>query len=402
MVEQINTINGIPVYNAVFDDDNCRLDRVSLVDYPAILSDFQTYAKVEVPQMYSIIDNDKHLVRGCVMRADFPIIRVDAYGNPFYVIFTKEEIRKMAEKYLVEGRQNKTNLMHEDGEDSEGVYMLQWFLKDTAKGINPVGYEDISDGSLFAEYHITNPDIWEGVKNGTYKGFSIEVFNNLAPNTDLEGLKEIERVNNGKFSKNMAKLKKLAEALMSEILKGEEKYSATGTDKGVLHHEEDLAEGVKVTIEDAEGNEVIPEDGEYKTDDKVIVVEGGEVKEIKDAEVIADEEKTEEVAEDGEKTEEVDAVVEEVIEEVEETTPEETETEVEEDNVLENRIATLEEEIKNLKDIIAGLAKGADLEELNARVEKLSKMPVAEPAHDTVKDIAPSDPLLERLKKNRR
>ena len=51
---------------------------------------------------------------------------------------------------------------------------MNTFIKDTNKGINPAGFDDISDGSLFATFKVRNPKVWEYIKNGTFKGFSIE------------------------------------------------------------------------------------------------------------------------------------------------------------------------------------------------------------------------------------
>ena len=56
------------------------------------------------------------------------------------------------------------------------------------------------------------------------------------------------------------------------------------TDKGVLVIESELAEGVEVFVEDENGEWIPAEDGEYMTEDKVIVVADGKVAELKDKE----------------------------------------------------------------------------------------------------------------------
>ena len=150
----IVTIDGIPVYKALVDDEDTGMLRISLVDDPAVQSDFLAFAAQKRTQMYAVQDEDKHLVLGVVMRADFPIYRRDERSGEYYVIYKADTIRKMAEKYLVEGRQNEVNLMHVDGSEVDGVHLVQYFIK--GGGINPVGFEDISDGSLFAEFHVEN------------------------------------------------------------------------------------------------------------------------------------------------------------------------------------------------------------------------------------------------------
>lgn len=282
----IVTIGGIPVYDAIITDDETGMMKISLVDDPAVMSNFQAFDASRKMQMYAITDEEKRLVRGVVMRADFPIYRRDERMGEYYIIYKADTIRQMAEKYLAESRQNDVNVMHRDDGDVEGVQMVQYFIK--GDGVSVEGFDDIADGSLFAEFHITNDEVWEEVKAGTYKGFSLEGYFDLVPETDADEVEQIVRDLKGKFEKttskfrNMSKLKKLFAALTAYLQMGN-----VTTDKGVLawDGEEDLKEGDSVYLLDQEGNRTEAGDGEYRTDDnKVIVVADGKVSEIKDAE----------------------------------------------------------------------------------------------------------------------
>ena len=162
----IVTIGGIPVYDAIISDEETGMFRISLVDDPAVMSNFQAFDAHKKPMMYAIQDEEKRLVRGCIMRSDFPIYRRDEKMGEYYVIYKAEEIRKMAEKYLMEGRQNDVNLMHQEGSDVDGVQMVQYFIK--GDGIQVDGFDDCADGSLFGEFHVVNDDIWAEIKAGTY------------------------------------------------------------------------------------------------------------------------------------------------------------------------------------------------------------------------------------------
>lgn len=282
----IVTINGIPVYDAIINEQD-GLVRISLVDDPAVHSDFQAFSQEQGRelQMYAVENEDRRLVRGCIIRADYPIIRKDREGNKFYLIFKAEEIRKMAEKYLLEGRQNDVNLMHQ-GAEVEGVNMVQYFIK--GDGIQVEGFDNVADGSLFGEFHITNDEIWEQVKAGTYKGFSLEGFFTYQPEQSVDEVQDIVDSLAESFSKllnfkDMSKLKKVR-AILSRMLEG---FGNATTDKGILawDGDEDLKVGDSVYLEDADGNRTSAEDGDYKTaDGKVIVVVDGKVSEIKDAE----------------------------------------------------------------------------------------------------------------------
>lgn len=289
----IVTIGGIPVYDAVISDEETGMFKISLVDDPAVMSLFQAFDAEKKPMMYAIQDEEKRLVRGCIMRCDFPIYRRDSKMGEYYVIYKADTIRQMAEKYLLEGRQNDVNLMHQEGSDVEGVQMVQYFIK--GDGIQVDGFDDCADGSLFGEFHVVNDDIWAEIKAGTYKGFSLEGVFDLMPEQDKDEIQEIVDVLDGAFRKlfknhkNMSKLKKIR-ATLAKLL---QEFGNVTTDKGVISWDgdDDLKEGDSVYVEDADGNRNPAADGDYKTDDnKVIVVVDGKVSEIKDAEAEVDSE----------------------------------------------------------------------------------------------------------------
>ena len=276
-------IDGIPVYDARIGEDGGML-RISLVDAPAVMSDFVAFAEQKPVQMYRIEDEMERRVLGVVMRADFPIYRRDERLGEYYIIYRADTIRDMAQRYLAEGRQNDVNLMHA-GADVEGVEMVQFFVK--GKGLQPEGFEDIADGSLFAEFHVTDDGIWDDIKSGTYKGFSLEGIFDLEPEQDKDDVQDIVDRLGGKFTQTIKntnmKVKKFFEALEAALVAV--KMGSITTDKGVLSWdgEEDLKEGDRVYLENEEGNRTDAEDGQYRTPDgKVIDVVEGKVASIED------------------------------------------------------------------------------------------------------------------------
>ena len=290
----IVTIDGLPVYQAVISDEQCGMLRISLVDDPAVQSNFVAFSKNQRARqlMYAVQDEDKRLVLGVVMRADFPILRrqplTDDKEMEFYIIYKADTIRAMAEKYLAENRQNFVNIMHEKGSEVEGVQMVQYFIK--GAGLNPEGFDNIADGSLFAEFHVTNDEVWNAIKDGTYRGFSLEGLFDLQPETDKGFVQEVVDTLDGIFSrifkhsktyKNM-KMK----GLLARLAKALVEMGNLTTDKGILawDGEDELKVGDAVFIEDSEGNRSTPADGDYTTEDgRVIVVAGGKVTEIREA-----------------------------------------------------------------------------------------------------------------------
>ena len=165
-------INGIPVYRATVDDtDATGMVVVSLVDEPAVEVDFLAFDKQQ-PLQFKVQDEEQQMVVGVVMRPNYPMYRRDESGWEYFIEYTPETIHKMAEKFFATMNVNNVDTDH-SFELVEGVTLVQAFFKDTEKGINPVGFEDLPNDTLFFQYHITNDEIWQGVKDGTWKGFSL-------------------------------------------------------------------------------------------------------------------------------------------------------------------------------------------------------------------------------------
>lgn len=415
----IVTIGGIPVYDAIISDEETGMFKISLVDDPAVMSNFQAFDATRKMQLYAIQDEEKRLVRGCIMRADFPIYRRDERMGEYYIIYKADTIRVMAEKYLAESRQNDVNAMHQ-GEDLPDIYMVQYFIK--GDGIQVDGFDECADGSLFGEFHVTNDDVWAEIKAGTYKGFSLEGVFDLVPEQDRDEIQQIVDILDGAFenihkTNDMSKLSRLKEILAAKLQEVEQKFGNVTTDKGVLSWDgdDDLKEGDSVYVMDSEGNRTPAADGDYKTEDnKVIVVVEGKVSEIKDPEAevsstegeesefietdkgklewddesrdlqegdavyVRDEEGNRVPAPDGDYTTEdgkvikvADGKVTEILDDRAEVAPEMSET-----------LQALQEEMQKLRE--ENVALQADNDSLRAEIAKLKKTPAAKPAHQEV------------------
>lgn len=161
----------LKVYKAVIDNDKQGMAVISFVDSPAVEVDWVAFGKQEKPLEFKVDNEEQRVVRGVVMLADSPIYRNDN-GYEYFIEFDKETIRYMAQKYFKDSFQNNVDTNH-SFELQEGVYLQEMFIKDVEKGINPVGFESVNDGSLFAQFKVENEDIWKQVKDGTFKGFSL-------------------------------------------------------------------------------------------------------------------------------------------------------------------------------------------------------------------------------------
>lgn len=313
----------LPVYKIIINDnDETGCTTISLVDNPAVEMPFLCFSKESVHKLS--VDDEKQTISGISMLADTPIYRRSERGE-YYIVFEKDTIRKMVEKYAKNGYYNLVNLQHQSDKYVENVYMCESLIIDKERGLCPIEFKDVPDGSWYVSYHIEDKELWNEIKtSGHINGFSIEV---------LSGLELME--NKLKHNK-MNKLFKLAKAIL--------KLAEISTDKATLIIEGEIEVGKPVFVE-VDGEPIEAEDGEYTLEDgRVIIVEGGVITEIKEVEPAEEGQPVE-----GEETLEEETPVEETPNvEVDELKKriEELEAEIE---VKDAKIVELEAEIATLK-----------------------------------------------------
>jgi hypothetical protein len=173
----------LPVYKMdIVSDENSDLevDYVALVDKPAIEKNFLAFNEHEQKMAFAIQD-DEQIITGALMLADKPIYRNDENGE-YYVVFSKDTIKKIAQKFFTKGYQSNVNLMHDSGKKLDGLTMYESWITDEKRGIQPMkGFEDVPEGSWFGSFKVNNPDVWQMVKEGKVKGFSVEGLFQMKP-----------------------------------------------------------------------------------------------------------------------------------------------------------------------------------------------------------------------------
>ena len=351
--------NNIPIFAVNVDDPGCSISTMSLVDAPAMSIDMVCFSK-EQKMKFSIQDESQHNILTCLVRVDFPILRLTEDGNPYYIVFNKETAKVLCQRLMTDGMQQNISLQH-NGKLIQGIQLQEVFIKDSSLGISPVGFEDAADGSLMGVYHIEDEALWNDCIEGRFKGISIE---------SLLGIEEFKKKCNKKIKKNnMSKIKEMLKKLLME-------FNSLSTNIAELYWEEDteLMVGYKVFVEDESGNKVPAMDGEYISDENKIKVAGGTVTEIERREIddmpanIPPVEKKEAMAEP--------AVEEPKAEPAAEPAPEEPKEEPKDDNT--EKIAEMEKKIAELE------AKLADLE---AKIAEIATAPAAQPVMDEFENI---------------
>lgn len=170
---------NLPLYNIIPDntDENQGMWLVSLVEEPAVEIDFLAFKKDNL--LFAVQDTEKHIVTGVSILADTPIYRRNKDGE-FYVQFRKEDIPSIVEKFMQKGLSNFINIQHDETtlSNTDAVLVESYFVN-RDRGIVPNEFANVTDGSWITSYKILNEDLWQLIKNGDLKGFSIEISSNL-------------------------------------------------------------------------------------------------------------------------------------------------------------------------------------------------------------------------------
>lgn len=118
-------------------------------------------------------DDEKMILAAPTMIPDMPIDRSDEWGE-YQVVFTKEVIEKIVQKFFKSRSNHSINFEHT--KKMVNAYIMEhWIVEDTYKDkSNLYGFE-LPVGSHFMMVKIEDRDFWENeIKNNDKKGFSIE------------------------------------------------------------------------------------------------------------------------------------------------------------------------------------------------------------------------------------
>lgn len=167
-------------------DDITGMNAISLVDFPAVNKNFLCFSEQKQVKKLQFADAQKHIITGVVCLADTPIYRWNEQIGDYYVVFSKETIRQMVEKYSKQGLWNSVNLQHNDDDFINSAIMLETYLVDKERGIVPKEFAEIPDGSWIASFKITDDKMWNYIINsGELNGFSLQGMFDMVPEEKL-------------------------------------------------------------------------------------------------------------------------------------------------------------------------------------------------------------------------
>lgn len=148
---------------------------ISLVEFPAIDSNFVLLSE-EKPIQVCLEQDEKQMVFGAVLIPDKPIYRCNQ-EEEYYIRFPKETIEVLAHEYLQ--NDNIYSFTQHHKENADGVSVIESWVKTSNNDKSVDLGIDAPIGTWFVGAKIDNEEIWQGIKDGSMKGFSVESFLNF-------------------------------------------------------------------------------------------------------------------------------------------------------------------------------------------------------------------------------
>lgn len=186
--------NGLPLLNMDIIEGVPGIQLISLVDDPAVQREFIKFS--EQREIKLKVNDEKRIITGVALIPGQKIYREDPSGEKYYIQFSKEAIERVAVKFFEDRHSADANLMHEIKAD--GIIYFESYLINRERGILPVEFSDCPDGTWVISAKILNDRVWELVKSGVLRGFSVEG-RVAVKNDEISPLEELlEYINNNK------------------------------------------------------------------------------------------------------------------------------------------------------------------------------------------------------------
>jgi hypothetical protein len=159
-------------------EEDAYVSGIALVEYPAIESNFIAFSKdqTKIKQLEFTANDDMMELIGLAMIPDVPIDRLDDDGEKYQVVFSADTIRYISLVYASKGLFNSTNIEHSTVPAHSVIF--QSYITDRSKGMyapNIIKDADkVPDGSWVVGVKVQSQSVWNHIKSGKIKGFSVE------------------------------------------------------------------------------------------------------------------------------------------------------------------------------------------------------------------------------------
>ncbi|NBW15243.1 MAG: hypothetical protein EBR82_45345, partial [Caulobacteraceae bacterium] len=245
---------------------------------------------------FAIKSEERRIITGPAMIAEKPILRRAEDGTTYYVKFSAATIQKAVKLWALQNKYNAVNAEHAN--PVGGMHLLESFIVDKERGINPPQmWADAPEGSWFLSYYVEDDAVWQNIKDGKFKGFSIEgYFTDKPASSEEQTMAAIEAIltkydnsENNPLDEMSAlnkinEIKKLLGFSIEEETPAVKFGESTLVDGTVIRFPGDSPEvGAVLEVQTPDGQYAPAPDGTHETADGYLVTtEGGVITDIQE------------------------------------------------------------------------------------------------------------------------
>tara|TARA_R100001463_G_scaffold20385_2_gene49697 strand:+ start:9621 stop:10964 length:1344 start_codon:yes stop_codon:yes gene_type:complete len=161
------------IIELIIDEENefSGIEAISVVENPAIEEDFialKEHKEVKLAE----VDKEKRILMGAALIPNKKIYR-KGDEEDYYIFFSEDTVRKASELFLMKGNQNNSTLEHNI--ELKGMSVVEsWIIEDEKRDKSRKYDFDLPVGTWMVSMKVNNDEVWNQVKAGEVKGFSIE------------------------------------------------------------------------------------------------------------------------------------------------------------------------------------------------------------------------------------
>lgn len=173
------------------DENGEWLEKISLVELPAIESNFLCFSKEDTFKF--AVEDEQRIITGPVMIPEKRMLRLDDYGNEYYVYFSEETIKQAAYRWLQENMNHQFNLEHSTNTNKVDV-IESWIVNDSRNDkAASLGFS-LPKGTWMMSCKVNDDELWQSIKEGEYNGFSVEGMFRYDDETFSKAVDEREKI----------------------------------------------------------------------------------------------------------------------------------------------------------------------------------------------------------------
>jgi hypothetical protein len=164
-------LRDMRVIELIIDNEQDGIEAISLVEKPAIESNFITLAK-EYEMNLAEVDTEKRILMGPALIPNKMIFRKEG-EHKFNVFFSEATVEQASQMYLKAGNQSNATLHHKTKVD--GMSLVEsWIITNPEMDKSKAYGFDLPKGTWMVSMKADNDEMWKKAKSGEVKGFSIE------------------------------------------------------------------------------------------------------------------------------------------------------------------------------------------------------------------------------------